>query len=132
MNYYIEVFRNLNGLFTSVFSIYAVYEYTFHHNSSYLEKNSWIILVNLLVDSTMTTSPVLILHHAISFGYIVLYTHNILNPMQNTILFSNEICTMYLCVGELYRLHMTSKKEFFVDLFSIVSLFLFRPSFKIL
>lgn len=116
MNYYIEVFRNLNGLVTSAFTTYALYEYQFNHNSSLLENNSWVILLNLLIDSTMISSPIVILHHALSLGYcVVLYTHSIeIDMMQNaiSIIFSSEISTMFLCVRELSLLHPKTKRKY--------------------
>jgi len=135
MNYYIEVFRNINGLFTSAFTAYALYEFNFNHNSSLLESNSWVVLINLLVDSTMITSPVVMFHHAISLGYcVVFYTHSIdMDMMQNTVavLFSCEISTIFLCVRQLFILHPNIKLQneivYFVnDVLFVWTFFYFR------
>jgi hypothetical protein len=134
-DYYVELFRNLNGLFTSLFTTYTLYDYTFNDNNVLLNNNIAVIVTNLLVDSVMTNSPLILLHHAISVGYyVVFYTHSLeIKEMKKsaTILFSTEISSIFLCVRELLILHPDMKNKMNLiyninDICFVCSFFYFR------
>lgn len=134
-NYYIILFRNLSGLFTSLFTTYTIYDYTFNNNNSLIENNGLLIVANILVDSLMTNSPSVLLHHAITLGYSVIFYSYSLEIQELTktaiILISTEISTIFLCIREIFRAHPVMKTKMKLinkvnDIFFMSSFFYFR------